>query len=257
MARPLLSTLRMRIFVPLLSAIGLLACGSPDLTDATVHRYRITSIDLPDIPDEVSEFGLDVDGDTYADNQLGQAYQAMQSVGSHYHVEEPSQLRLTSDITWTLTLYETADLVGLHVGRDRDADPTFAATGTDELLTGGTAELPFGALTDALSTSGPAWLTFDQATARIERTSTGLTVDLAGSLAHADIEPVLAINLASFFTAALSTNDSEYAAYVDTNTDNLVSIDELRTNQLFTAILTPDLHTTHLSFGLRLTAIPH
>jgi hypothetical protein len=258
------------------SGLGLLACGSttepPDPT--TVRHYRIDSIDLPANTEQARAFGFDLDANTERDNQLGAAYAAVLSVDSYYQVETPCAQRLTTDVAWLLSIYDqgaNGGAVRIARGTVVDGvvvplDEVLPASGPGlepgDVLIGGTALFPLGAISDGLGTADPGWVDTELTHVAIESFDPARAVVRVGvALGYPDVDRVVIANLARFFTDTIANGRSEYASeYMDLDHDGVITEAETRANPLVQSLLAPDLgagdelSVDSLSLGVRLLA---
>jgi len=240
-----------------LSGLGLLGCQPtteppPDLTGATVHHYRITSVDLPDDSIEVADVAFDLDGDGSADNQLGGVYSSMRNADSLYEVEVPSTHRLSTDLAWMLSIYDGGDrgagvriTEGVVVGDTALVTDDGPAMGIGPRLpgmfTGADGVLPFGVLTDALGGAAPDWTDAAVTSIEIESYDPSVVVARVGfALRKRDVDPVVLPNLSAFFTAALQAGHSDFGQIVDTDHDLVVTEAELLASPVFQGLMAPD-----------------
>jgi hypothetical protein len=242
----------------------------PDLSDAEVHHYRITAIDLPEAAEEVREIALDLDGDGAADNLLGSVYRAMRQVYTSYEVEGPAAARLTADVGWILTIYDGREIgagAGVRVSRGvldggvvtpalDEVEPSLAdSLGPGFELRGGTTMVPLGIVSDPQGGAAPGWLRSTVTAVRIDTwTDATAVATIAASLGRDEVVAIVFPNLAAYFTWKLADPTADYARQLDTNDDGVVSVAEVEQDSLVRSLFAPDLEPDHLSLGVRVTA---
>jgi hypothetical protein len=264
------------------SGLGLVACAldtdpPPVVPPAPiVQHYRIDAIDLPANMDQARAFGFDLDANADRDNQLGAAYATVLAVDSYYQVETPCAQRLSTDVAWLLSIYDSGVNGGaVRLGRGAvidgelvPLDEVLPAVGRGldpgDVLTGGNALFPLGAISDGLGDAEPGWVDTELPHITVEAFDANSAVVRIGvALARPDVDRLVVANLARFFTEAIQDGRSEYARdYMDADRDGVITDAEVRNDLLVRGLLAPDLYPDgtgalsieSLSLGVRLIA---
>jgi hypothetical protein len=250
----------------------------PDLTDATVHEYRVRSVAGLTTTEATVEVGLDLDaeqrnGDDSLDNLLAQAFvvgwgldPAMVAL---YPIEPRCAARFAEDVAWMVTVYDgdagagVALTRGIDVGGMLRPSPEDAAPalGWDlaEPLTGAAAMAPLGVLSDALGSQPADFVPAIRTRIAVDSfTPDEVVLRVAVAVTPADVDRVVIPSFAAYYTAALANGPSpDVDGAFDRDEDGVVTADELRESTVVQSLLSPDLEIESvpaLSLGVRITA---
>ena len=269
------STLSMVLVTTMVGAAGCVADdepAAPDLRNADVTHYRISAPDLPASGGEVRANGFDLDGDLVIDNQLGAIHSAVTNVDSDFDVEGASRARLADDVAWMLSIYgagtrgtgaaiDSGILVDGVALPDLSVEPAIGAS-RGAVLTGERARVPLGMLSDPRRLDpDPGFVDVLNPRIQIEQLEGDrVQVLFGGAIPFVEIDRIVLPRLAAFYSAQLADGRSNFARdSLDANGDGVITLDEVRDNNLMKFLLAPDLElegTQALSLGVRLVATP-
>jgi hypothetical protein len=242
------------------AAAGLTGCTSdadvpaPDTDGCPIRHYRIRSVAIPITAYDAIGVAFDLDGNGRRDNWLGFANALLHAWSPAFEIAPVIDASLEHELDWRLAIRQcnpggaaTAALApGPAEPAGEIADEVFAA-GADRFpggvpLIGGTFGIPLGALSDALGGAEPGWVAAPLAQLRVDAVDDAVahaTVGLAVGIA--DVETVVAPNLAAYFTDRLAAGDSDFAIAADRDGDRIVTAAELLASETAQVLLAPDL----------------
>lgn len=215
-----------------------LACDEP-----TERRtYRIDSLTLPLTGAEVDALGVDLDDDGVTDNQAGNAFSLVAQAYPDLAESTPPRLarRLAGDVVWPLAVETCGTRARVRVG-----DAAYAAAGSLEngrlVARLGTGAAPLGALADLADTDAAAgWHEVFPLEVDLRVDGATLTGTIAGGLAPG-FEDLIAAGFLPYLQARLDAGDTDWGADVDADRDGQITPAELADNDLFAALVRPDL----------------
>jgi hypothetical protein len=251
------------VIMKALLSLVLAACASEPAFDPArceVRTYRIHAVDLPQNSKQARMFGVDLDGDKFPDNQLGQISGTLTHNFDSLDLEANAATHLATDTDWQIAF--ASDCVG---GFERAAvtaggdEPVFdlEVERVDGALTarGPTAVLPITALFDGTGTAETIFITALRA--QLDVLSSTLDEDeltaRIGTAANAVEQGILVVRAMTPFLA----QDAEGIELFDANDDGKLTEAEIANNGLAVSLLAPDLEIEDvgaLGFGLRVHA---
>lgn len=259
----------------LLSSLLMGCTESPDTEPAPgtcdSEFFRISAVHLPHTGGEAADLGFDLDGDRMIDNQLGALTAALAAIYPAWDPETWLGERLESgDVqwlaridrcegspAWSARLVRADDADG--DGRPEILDDGLPATGDGTIALGGIALVPVGYFADGGGMAeSAAWEDAPSFHISTRDASSGLmlTLGLAVPLGDEALAPA-----AAFLTAELARG-SLFARTLDTNSDGVITVTELRASPAITTLLAADIDTDGdtmmdaISIGFSATAVP-
>ncbi len=242
------------------------ACGGEtaepipfDPVDCQLETYRIVSADVPLSASASAAVAVDLDGDGLGDNAGGGTLAFfLQQFDSAASLPELVNTRLQDDETaWFIALNQCADqryLFWVLRGQGPDADGVFALSPRDAppaqgslvgstiaVSGGGFGEIPIGIFADPLGEASDIWSSGAGVAGSFERNADTLVGNFGLGLSG-DYFEIIGRPLAAFFTSRLQAGTSEFAAKLDTDQSGIISLSELREDEIVEAtLLRPDL----------------
>lgn len=212
---------------------------------------RLSAVHLPRTGGEAAVLGFDLDGDRVVDNQLGALSAALAAIYPRWDPEQWLGERMAErevhwlaridrcdgDPNWQARLSRAADADG--DGRPEILDDGVAASGGGTVAEGGIGLIPVGYFADGGGLAATAAWEDAPAFSVSARPATGgdvtLTIGLSVPLGDEALAPA-----AAFLTAELARG-SRFAAGIDLDDDDIVSVAELRASPAVDTLLAADI----------------
>jgi hypothetical protein len=235
------------------------------------YRYVTSQLLLPINPSEANTYGRDIDGDGHPDNALGQVFAVLTSQGFDLQSSVDSAVAdgelLMLHLLRTPSLTETKDATWQVLYAEPTPDPDFTGSGSfTEAISPRSAQLPAKIKNGHVKTAtgkipleltlGGGVFTLNLKDAKIYATCTKSACTngrITGAITKQQVNQTLIPKIADDFTAIVqrdcsgsppsctSSEAAQIEQIFDTNSDLIITADELRNTGLIKSVLKPDL----------------